>query len=123
MIYNIFMIIRFLLRVIANGLAVLVAARFVPGVAYSFEPLTLAKIALILALANALLKPLLKLILSPIILITLGLFTLAINIFLIWLTAHLVPALHINGLGAYFFTMIIVSAFNFVISAAAKKGD
>ena len=117
------MIFRFLLRVIANGLAVLVATRFVPGVAYNSEPFTLAKIAVILALANALLKPLLKLIMSPIILITLGLFTFAINIFLIWLAAYFVPALQITGLGAYFFTMIIVGLFNFAISTIAKKDD
>ncbi|HAJ44427.1 MAG: hypothetical protein UV53_C0013G0003 [Candidatus Azambacteria bacterium GW2011_GWE1_42_9] len=117
------MIFRFLLRVIANALAVLVAARFAPGVTYNFEPFTLAKIALILALANALLKPLLKLIMGPIILMTLGLFTIAINIFLIWLTAYLVPALHINDFSAYFFTMIIVGLFNFAISTIAKKDD
>lgn len=117
------MVIRFLLRIIANAVAILAAARFVPGVVYSFEPITLAEIAFILALANALLKPVLKLILSPIILITLGLFTIAINIFLIWLTTYLVPALQITGFSAYLFTMIIVSASNFMISAAAKKDD
>ena len=44
------MIISFFLHVIANALAVLVAAQFIPGVVYSYEPLTLIKIALILAL-------------------------------------------------------------------------
>ncbi len=115
------MIIRFLFRIVANGLAILAAARFVPGVVYSYEPLSLIKIALILALVNALLKPILKIIFSPLILITLGLFTIIINVFLIWLAAYFAPELSINGFSAYFLLMIIVSFFNFIISAIARN--
>ncbi len=99
-------------------LAVLAAARFVPGVVYSYEPFSLIKIALILALANALLKPALKLVLSPLILITLGLFTVIINIFLVWLTAYFAPELSITGFWAYLLTTVIVSIFNFAVSIA-----
>jgi len=117
------MVISFLFHVIANALAVLAAARFVPGVVYQYEPLSLIKIALILALANALLKPVLKIVFSPLILITLGLFTIIINIFLIWLTVYFVPELSINGWIAYFWTMIIISVFNFIVSAIAHKKE
>ena len=117
------MIISFFLHIIANGLAILVAARFIPGVVYSYEPLTLIKIALILALANALVKPVLKLILSPLILITLGLFTIIINLFLIWLVVHFVPELSIASFTAYFWTMIIISFFNFIVSAAKHNKE
>ncbi len=117
------MIISFFLHIIANALAILVAARFIPGVVYSYEPLTLIKIALILALINALLKPVLKLVLSPLILITLGLFTVVINIFLIWLVVYFVPELSINGISAYFWTMIIVSIFNFIVSAVSRSKE
>lgn len=122
-IYNSDMIIRFLLHIVANGLAILVAARFVPGVVYSYEPLTLIKIALILALINALIKPVLKLLLGPLILLTLGLFTIAINIFLIWLAAYFVPEFAISGFGAYLWTMIIVSFFNFAVSTIARNKE
>jgi len=115
------MIIRFLLHTIASALAVLAAARFVPGVIYIYEPFSLIKIALILALANALLKPVLKLVLSPLIFITLGFFTIAINIFLVWLAVYFAPELSINGFWAYFLTMIIVSFSNFVVSTVAHK--
>jgi len=115
------MIIRFLLHIIANALAIVTAAWFVPNVVYSHEPLSLIKIALILALVNALLKPVLKLIFSPLILITLGLFTIIINIFLIWLVVRFVPELSIIGFTAYFWTMVIVSIFNFIVSAIAHK--
>ena len=114
------MIIKFLLHIVANALAVLVAARFVPGVVYSYEPLTLIKLALILALANALVKPVLKLLLGPLILLTLGLFTVVINIFLIWLAVYFVPEFAISGFSAYFWTMLIVSFFNFAVSTLAR---
>ena len=117
------MIIRFLLHIVANTLAILVAARFAPGVVYNYEPLTLIKIALILALANVFVKPVLKFLLGPLILLTLGLFTIAINIFLIWLAVYFVPEFAISGFSAYFWTMIIVSFFNFAASAVASNKE
>lgn len=115
------MIIRFLLHITANALAILAAEWLMPGVVYQYQLLSLLKIALILALANALLKPVLKMVFSPLILVTLGLFTIIINIFLIWLVVRFVPELSIIGFTAYFWTMVIVSIFNFVVSAIAHK--
>lgn len=115
------MIIGFLFRIVANALAVLVAARFVPGVIYGYEPVSLLKIAAILALVNAFIKPALKLLFSPLILLTLGLFTIIINIFMVWLAAYFAPELLIIGIAAYFWTMIIVTVFNFAASALTKN--
>ena len=117
------MIISFFLHIIANALAILIAAQFIPGVVYNYEPLTLIKIALILALANAFIKPILKLLFGPLILLTLGLFTIVINIFMVWLTAYFAPELSIAGIAAYFWTTIIISFFNFVISAARRSKE
>lgn len=115
------MITRFILHIIANALAILAAEWLVPGVIFQYEFLILIKIALMLALVNAFLKPIIKLIAGPLILLTLGLFTLIINLLLIWLVAYLAPELSINGLAAYFWTMIIAGAFNFIVSAATHK--
>ncbi|MDP3004431.1 MAG: phage holin family protein [Candidatus Azambacteria bacterium] len=115
------MIISFLLHIIVNALAILTAEWLVPGVIYKYEFLSLIKIALILALANILLKPILKMIFGPFILLTLGFFTIAINIFLIWLVVYFVPELSIVSFNAYFWTMIIISFFNFIVSAASHR--
>ncbi|MFH1894882.1 MAG: phage holin family protein [Patescibacteria group bacterium] len=115
------MIIGPLSHIVANALAILTAGRLIPGVIYQYDFLSLLKIALVLALANALLKPVLKMVFSPLILITLGLFTIIINIFLIWLVVRFVPELSIIGFTAYFWTMVIVSIFNFIVSAIAHK--
>ncbi len=114
------MITRFILHIIANALAILAAEWLVPGVTFQYEFLSLIKIALMLALVNAFLKPVIKLIAGPLILLTLGLFTLIINLFLIWLVVYFAPELSISGLNAYFWTMIIVGVFNFVVSMTAK---
>lgn len=117
------MIIRFLLYIIANAVAILAAEWLVPGVVYSYDFISLMKIALFLAIANAFIKPLAKLLAGPLILLTLGLFTLIINIFLIWLVIRFAPELSITGLNAYFWTMLIVSAFNFIVSMATRKNE
>ena len=112
------MITGFLLHIIANAVAILASAWLIPNVVFKYEFLSLMKIALMLAVVNVLLKPIIKLITGPLILLTLGLFTLIINIFLIWLVTRLSPELSINGLPAYFWTMIIVSFLNLIVSAA-----
>ena len=109
--------IGFLLHIVGNAAAVLISAWIVPNVFYQYELVSLIKIAILLALANTLLKPLLKMVFSPLILVTLGLFTLVINVFLIWLVVYFSPELSIVGLTAYFLTMIIVSFCNFIVSS------
>lgn len=115
------MITNFLLHIIANAIAVLVSAWLVQNVFYEYEFFSLVKIAVMLAAANSLVKPVLKMIFSPLILITLGLFTLVINIFLIWLVTYFAPELSIVGFSAYFFVMIIVSFFNFIVSVFNRE--
>lgn len=115
------MITSFLLHIIANAIAILASAWLVPNVFYEYQFLSLIKIAVMLAAANALIKPVLKMIFSPLILITLGFFTLIINIFLIWLVARFAPEISIVGINAYFFMMLIVSFFNFIVSATQDK--
>ncbi len=115
------MITGFLLHIVANAVAILASARLVPNVFYEYEFASLVKIAIMLAAANALIKPVLKMVFSPLILITLGFFTLIINIFLIWLVIRFAPELRIAGFSAYFWTMIIVSFFNFIVSSVFKR--
>lgn len=112
--------IRFLLHIIGNAAAILLSAWLVPNVFYQYDLVGLTKIALMLAIANALIKPLLKMIFSPLILITLGLFTLVINVFLIWLVVYFSPELSIVGFTAYFLIMIIVSFFNVMVYIIKK---
>ncbi len=78
---------RFLIRWGINALGLYAAIKLVPGIHFSSSWLAIFWLALIFGLINALLRPLLKLLTCPFILLTLGLFTLVINTFLFWLTS------------------------------------
>ncbi len=77
---------RLLLRILINAAALWAAAAFVPGVHAGGAGSILA-VAVVFGLVNALVRPFLKLLSCPIILLTLGLFTLVINALMLMLTA------------------------------------
>ncbi len=77
---------RFVLRWLINAVALYAAVALVPGIEeQSTNWLSFIWLALIFGLLNALLRPLLKLLTCPLIILTLGVFTLVINTFLFWL--------------------------------------
>jgi putative membrane protein len=80
---------RILIGWLINAAALAVAAYFVPGISIVGEPawLTLMIVAAIFGLVNAIIQPILKFLTCPLIILTLGLFTLVINGLLLWLTS------------------------------------
>lgn len=86
----------FLLRLLVTALALWVAVRLVPGISFTGTPLALVGVALVFGVTNAVLKPILTVLTCPLILVTLGLFTLVVNAILLLATARLSQAL---GLG------------------------
>src|SRR5512143_287396 len=80
---------KFVLRWVINAVAIFLAIRFVPGITLGSGWLGIVWLALIFGLVNAFLRPLLQLLTCPLIILTLGLFTLLINTFLFWLTAQI----------------------------------
>ena len=78
---------NFLLRLIVNAIALTVAATILPGIHIDQSNLgTLALVALIFGLVNAIVKPVLYILSCPLILLTLGLFALVINGLMLLLT-------------------------------------
>lgn len=77
---------RFLLRLLINAMALGVAQWAVDGIAVDRWQ-TLIPVALIFGFVNAFLGPLLKLLTCPLILLTLGIFTLVVNALLLQLTS------------------------------------
>lgn len=75
----------------ATAAAVWVAVRLVSGLAFDGTTLAFIGLAVLVAVANAVVKPILKLLSLPIILLSLGLFLLVINAvvlqFVVWLAA------------------------------------
>jgi putative membrane protein len=115
---------RFILRWAINAVAIFLAVRFVPGISLQSGWVSVIWLALILGLVNAFLRPLLKLLTCPLIILTLGLFTLLINTFLFWLTGQIGQFigihLTINGFWPALFGGLVVSVVSVVLTLILK---
>ncbi len=78
---------KFILRWAINAIALYLAVLILPGIDLRSNLVSILWLALIFGLINALFRPLLKFLTCPLIILTLGLFTLVINTFLFWLTS------------------------------------
>ena len=79
---------KFILRWAINAIALYLAILILPGRIYFTSGLvSILWLALIFGLVNALFRPLINLLTCPLIILTLGLFTLVINTFMLWLTS------------------------------------
>ena len=78
--------------------------------------------ALLLGLANALVKPLLIVLTLPLTLVTFGLFLLVINALMILLVSGLVRGFTVSGFWTAFFASIFVSVLSFLIGAFVLGG-
>ena len=78
---------KFILRLCINAIALYLAALLLPGIALNGEPVSILWLALIFGLVNALVRPPISILTCPLIILTLGLFTVVINTFLFWLTS------------------------------------
>jgi putative membrane protein len=110
---------KFILRWMINVVAIY-AAIFVPGIHLQSGWASVLWLALILGLINAFIRPLLKLLTCPLILLTLGFFTLLINTFLFWLTSQVGQAFGINliidGFWPAFLGGLVVTVVSVVMS-------
>ena len=112
---------RFIVRILGNALAVSLAAFFVQNFTFPKDWKLLLLAGLILAVFNAVLKPILKLISAPLMILSLGLFSLVINAALLWLLTLFLPQLQIRGFWAYFWGTLIISLVNWLVAVATKK--
>ncbi len=110
---------KLILRVLVNALALGAAAHFVPGIrAGGVESVLL--IALVFGVLNALVRPFLKLLSCPLLVLTLGLFTLVLNALMLMLTAWLGQKLgidfRVDGFWPAFLGALVVSVVSVVLS-------
>ncbi len=110
----------FLIRWIVNAAALWVATRLVPGVEFSGGWLPFLGVALVFGVVNAFIRPIAKILTFPLIILTLGIFSLVVNGFMLWLTGALSSALdlgfHVRGFWAAFFGALVVSIVSTLLS-------
>ena len=111
---------KFIVRLLVNAAALWVATRIVPGVDYRGEALPFFAVALLFGIVNAFIRPIVKILAFPIIILTLGLFTLVVNGLMLWLTSALSSALglgfHVSGFWAALFGALVVSLVSTLLS-------
>jgi putative membrane protein len=111
-------VIQFLL----TGLAVLLTAYLLPGVHVDHYGHALL-VALVLAIANVLLKPLLIVFTIPLTIATLGLFLLVINAVIIIVVDYFVPGFRVDGFWWALAFSLILSIFNSMFADLTKEKD
>jgi putative membrane protein len=87
---------RLVLRIVVNAVSLAAAVRFIEGIEYHGKWWMMLAIAVIFGLINVVIKPIIQIFSFPLIILTLGLFTLVINALMLALTAELSEAF---GLG------------------------
>ena len=106
---------RLLYAWIVNVVAIWVAAYFVDGISYSDDYWILIVAGLIFGLVNFFLKPIIKLLALPVIIITLGIALFFINLFMLYITSWIVSGFDIDRFRSAIWATIIISAVNWVL--------
>ena len=118
--------IRLVLKIAVYALAIWVAVQLIDGL-HLDDPtwLGLAAIAVIFAAVNAVVKPVLKIMSLPVVLLTLGLFLLVINALMLWLTMRISDALELglssDGFGATFLGALVISVVVWIGEAVTDR--
>ena len=113
---------KLLFHIVSGILGLFLAAKFIPGVEFMGSYKMLIIIGGVLGIINFFIKPILKAISLPIRILTLGIFSLVINMGMVWLIEILFPRdLEITGLLPLFLTTIIIWALNFFFGIYSPK--
>lgn len=112
---------RIIVLFIANLIALLAADYFIDGLEIVKNPEQIIAATAIFTALNIFIKPVLKIILSPLIIITLGLGILLINAVILETLDFLSDSVMISGIKELFYATLIISGVNIVIHALTKK--
>ncbi len=122
---------RILIHWLITSVALVVAAWLVPGIRVEREAWTIfAAMAVILGLVNAIVRPLLKVMSCPLIILTLGLFVLVINGLTLWMASAIAVrwfhvGFYVDGFAPAFIGALIVSIVSVILTAilAPKRSE
>jgi len=109
---NIMMIFIYIL---GNALAIMVADRIVPGFGFHGHFIDLLIASAVLGVINSFIRPIVKFLTFPIIILTLGIFSIIINISLLMFAAAILPNISIDRFWSAFWAVIVISLVNNLI--------
>lgn len=103
-----------IIGLLANVLGLYLAHLWVAGFAVSGGWQGYLVAGLVLGVLNLIIKPILKIISTPLVIVSLGLFLIVINAIILWLAAQLTSYIMIENLVALLWATIVMAAVNFV---------
>ena len=106
---------RFLIRLLLNGVAILAAAWLVPGL-HLAGPGSAFLAGVILGFVNALVRPVLFLLTLPFTLLTLGLFIFVLNAICLGLTAAVLPGFAIASYWSALLGAVVVTIVSWILN-------
>jgi putative membrane protein len=111
---------KFIIRWAINAIGLYAAVWIVPGIEYLGDWTGILWLALIIGLLNTLVRPLLKFLTCPLIILTLGLFTIVINTVMLLLTRTIGQSLGIglsvDGFWSALLGSLVMSVVSIVMS-------
>ena len=118
---------KIIIRWVISALALYLAALLIPGIRVDGDAWTAyALMAVILGLINAIVRPILKILSCPLIILTLGLFVLVINAATLLLASFIAVnwlnvGFYVDGFWPAFWGALIVSIVSVVLSAVVRE--
>jgi len=115
-------LVRFLVRWFVCSLGLWIAAGLLgQGITYQSELRVIIIAGLLLALINMIIRPIIVILSLPAILLSLGLFMVVINGFMVFLVSKLYTPLHITNFWAAMLAGIIIGLVNYLVSAIMEN--
>ena len=115
------------IRWLINTLALYVAVQVVNGLHYDKGPVGLLIVAAIFGLVNSTLRPILTVLTCPLVLVTLGLFTLVINAVLLmitaWLSSQFDLGFRVDGFWPAFWAGLLIGLVSVFLSLAVGEKE
>ncbi|GAB2765108.1 phage holin family protein [Salinimicrobium soli] len=110
----------FILRILLTAVVVVFLAKFLPGVTVAGY-LTAIVVALVLALLNLIVKPVLIIFTLPVTILTFGLFLIVINAIIILLADAFVGGFEVSGFWIALLFSILLSIFQSLLFSLAER--
>lgn len=110
----------FIVRLLANAVALAVTINFVPGINFNGGIGSLLGLAFIFGIVNAIIKPVFSFLTCGFYIVTLGLFTFIANAFMLYLTSAIASAFglvfSIENLWSAIVGALVISIVSFILS-------
>lgn len=115
-------LVQLAVALLLGGVAFMIVARVVPGVRLRGGFGSAVLVGLVYGVLKAVLQTVLIVLSLPFVILTLGLFIVVINAFLLWLTDKLMSRVHIRSVGALLLATVLLSLIDWGFQLLLRQG-